>query len=74
MSISLSQKIEQLKARYQGALAVPADETLAMIEALKLMLDIEQARVTALGERMLQFQEQLQQLERTAPTYKEPRG
>ena len=67
--IPLAQKIEQLKARYQGETSLPPHEALAICESLRLMVEIEQSRVTALGERIVQFDDRLQALERTAPTY-----
>ena len=74
MSLSLAQKIEQLKARYQGEATLPPYEALALIEALRLMLEIEQARITAIAEAQIRLDGRMHQLERLAATYKEPRG
>lgn len=74
MSIPLSQKIEQLKARYQGEASLPPHEALAICEALRLMLEIEQARITAIAEAQIRLDGRIHTLERIASTYQEPRG
>ena len=70
----LANKIEQLKARYQGDTSLPPHEALAIMEALRLMLEIEQSRITAIAEAQIRLDGRIHQLERLAATYKEPRG
>ena len=74
MSLSLAQKIEQLKARYQGEHYLPPHEALAIVDALRLMLEMEQARITAIAEAQIRLDGRIHQLERMMATYKEPRG
>ena len=74
MSIPLAQKIEQLKARYQGEASLHLHEALAIVEALRLMLEGEQARITAIAEAQIRLDGRMHQLERLAATYTEPRG
>ena len=74
MSIPLAQKIEQLKQRYQGEASLPPHEALAICEALRLMIEIEESRITALAEAQIRMDGRIHQLERLAATYKEPRG
>ena len=74
MSIPLSQKIEQLKARYQGDASLPHYEALALFEALRLMMELEQARITAIAEAQIRLDGRIHTLERIAVTCKEPRG
>ena len=74
MSIPLAQKIEQLKQRYQGEASLPPHEALAIVEALRLMLEIEQARVTAIAEAQIRLDARINALERLAVSYREPRG
>jgi hypothetical protein len=69
MSLSLAQKIEQLKARYQGEHYLPPHEALAIVDALRLMLEIEQSRITAIAEAQIRLDGRMHQLERVVATY-----
>jgi|CXWL01.1.fsa_nt_gi hypothetical protein len=74
MSLPLDKKIEQLKARYQGDTSLPPHEALAIVDALRLMLEIEQSRITAIAEAQIRLDGRMHQLERVVATCKEPRG
>ena len=74
MSLPLDKKIEQLTARYQGDTSLPPHEALALVDALRLMLEMEQARITAIAEAQIRLDGRIHQLERMMATYKEPRG
>ena len=67
--IPLAQKIEQLKARYQGETSLPPYEALAICESLRLMLEIETARVTAIAEAQIRLDGRIHALERLMATY-----
>jgi hypothetical protein len=69
MSLPLDQKISQLKARYQGEASIPPHEALALVEALRLMMEIEQARITAIAEAQIRLDGRMHQLERVVATY-----
>lgn len=73
MSMPLSDKIEQLKARYQGEACLPPHEALAIIETLRMMLEVEQSRVTAIIQAQCRLDMRIHALERLAATYKEVR-
>ena len=44
------------------------------MDALRLMLEMEQARITAIAEAQIRLDGRIHQLERVVATCKEPRG
>lgn len=74
MSIPLQQRIEQLKARYQHDTTMPPMDVLDLCEALRLLIEGQEVRLTAIMEAQLHVNERLHAVERLASTYQPPRG
>lgn len=67
--IPLSQKIEQLKVRYQGEASLPPSDTLTLIYALRMLIEEQELRVTALAEAQIRLDGRIHLLERLASMY-----